>query len=179
MENKPFEIHSREEIFHPSGAFLSKLDKSAWDKKSILAQKDMLKFWAERAGELEWYEPWTKVLDDSNKPFYKWYIGGKVNIVHNCLDRYVKTWRRNKLALIWEGETGDQRAFSYHALNREVCKFASVIKAMGITKGDRVTIYLPSNSRNYNCNAGMCKNRGCSFCSIWRILGRIVAWPDS
>ncbi len=67
----------------------------------------------------------------------------KVNIIDNCLDRHVKTWRRNKLALIWEGEPGDQRSFSYHALNREVSKFANVLKAMGIKKGDRVTIYLP------------------------------------
>src|SRR5664279_5480367 len=143
VENTPFELHSNGEIFSPSSDFLAKLDKTAWDKKSKLAQKDMLKFWAERAGELEWYKPWTKVLDDSSKPFYKWFVDGKVNIVHNCLDRYAMTWRRNKLALIWEGETGEQRAFSYHSLNREVCKFASVIKAMGITKGDRVTIYLP------------------------------------
>ena len=70
-------------------------------------------------------------------------MGGQVNIVNNCLDRHVKTWRRNKLALIWEGEPGDQRSFSYHALNREVSKFANVLKAMGIKKGDRVTIYLP------------------------------------
>lgn len=143
LEKTPFEPLSNGEIFPPSPDFLTKLDKTAWDKKSKLAEKDMLKFWSERAGELEWYKPWTKVLDDSNKPFYKWFDGGKVNIIHNCLDRYAMTWRRNKLALIWEGETGEQRAFSYHSLNREVCKFASVIKAMGITKGDRVTIYLP------------------------------------
>jgi acetyl-CoA synthetase len=83
------------------------------------------------------------VLDESDKPHYKWFVGGKVNIVHNCLDRHLKSWHRNKLALIWEGEPGDQRTLSYHALNREVCKFASVLKAMGIVKGDRVTIYLP------------------------------------
>jgi acetyl-CoA synthetase len=143
LEKPPFESLSNGEIFHPSSDFLSKSDKLAWESKLKLSQKDMPAFWAERAGELEWYKPWTKVLDDSNKPFYKWFVGGKVNIVHNCLDRYAMTWRRNKLALIWEGETGEQRAFSYHSLNREVCKFASVIKAMGITKGDRVTIYLP------------------------------------
>ena len=100
-------------------------------------------YWAGRARELEWYRPWDTVLDESNKPFYKWFVGGQVNIVNNCLDRHVKTWRRNKLALIWEGEPGDQRSFSYHALNREVSKFANVLKAMGIKKGDRVTIYLP------------------------------------
>ena len=89
-----------------------------------------------------WFEPWTKVLDDSNKPFYKWFVGGKTNIVYNCLDRHVETWRRNKLALIWEGENGEKRTFSYHALNREVCMFANVLRSMGVKKGDRVTIYM-------------------------------------
>jgi acetyl-CoA synthetase len=83
------------------------------------------------------------VLDDSNPPFYKWFTGGSTNIVYNALDRHVNTWRRNKLALIWEGEPGDLRTFSYHALNREVCKFANVLRGMGVKKGDIVTIYLP------------------------------------
>ncbi len=74
---------------------------------------------------------------------YKWFVGGKTNIVLNALDRHVRTWRRNKLALIWEGEKGEVRTFSYHALAREVCKFANVLKSMGVTKGDRVTIYMP------------------------------------
>ncbi len=100
-------------------------------------------FWAGRAGELEWYKKWDKVLDDSNKPFYKWFVGGKTNIVLNALDRHVRTWRRNKLALIWEGENGEVKTFSYHALNREVCRFSNVLRSMGINKGDRVTIYMP------------------------------------
>ena len=87
-------------------------------------------------------QKWDKVLDDSNAPFYKWFVGGKTNIVYNCLDRHVATWRRNKLALIWEGENGEVRTFSYHALNREVCKFANVLRSMGVKKGDRVTIYM-------------------------------------
>jgi acetyl-CoA synthetase len=82
------------------------------------------------------------VLDDSNKPFFQWFVGGKVNIVTNCLDRHVDTWRRNKLALIWEGEKGETRSFSYHTLNREVCMFANVLRSMGVRKGDRVTIYM-------------------------------------
>ena len=97
-----------------------------------------------KPNELEWFQKWDKVLDDSNKPFFKWFTGAKVNIVHNCIDRHLKTWRKNKLALIWESEDGkDQRTFSYYALNREVNRFANIIKAMGIKKGDRVTIYLP------------------------------------
>ena len=137
------ETLSNGEIYRPSPEIVAGAHVPVWETKASQAEQDLTGFWAERARELEWYQPWTTVLDESNKPFYKWFVGGKVNIVYNCLDRHVKTWRRNKLALIWEGESGDQRTFSYHALNREVCKFASVIKAMGITKGDRVTIYLP------------------------------------
>jgi acetyl-CoA synthetase len=131
------------EVFVPSPEFVAQANVPDWEARSSQARKSLTEFWAERARELEWYQPWKTVLDDSEKPFYKWFVGGQVNIVHNCLDRHVKTWRRNKLALIWEGEPGDQRTFSYHALNREVSKFANVLKAMGVTKGDRVTIYLP------------------------------------
>ena len=100
-------------------------------------------FWAERAEELEWYEKWDKVLDDSDPPFFKWFVGGKTNIVHNALDRHLTTYRRNKLALIWIGEPGEHRTFSYFALNRNVSRFANVLKSMGVKKGDIVTIYLP------------------------------------
>jgi acetyl-CoA synthetase len=106
------------------------------------AARDLTGFWGECALDYEWYAPWEKVLDDSNKPFYKWFVGAKVNIVANCLDRHVQTWRRNKLALIWESEKGEMRTYSYHALNREVCMFANVLRSMGIRKGDRVTIYM-------------------------------------
>jgi len=100
-------------------------------------------FWGECAEELGWYKKWDKVLDDSDAPFFKWFVGGKTNIIHNALDRHLKTYRKNKLALIWEGEPGDTRTYSYHALNREVCKFANVLRSMGVRKGDIVTIYMP------------------------------------
>jgi acetyl-CoA synthetase len=109
-------------------------------KRSI---EDREGFWAEQAGHLEWFEKWDKVLDDSEKPFYKWFTGAKTNIIHNAIDRHLKTWRRNKLAIIWEGEPGDLRTFSYHALNREVSKFANVLKSMGVKRGEIVTIYMP------------------------------------
>ncbi|MEM8859261.1 MAG: acetate--CoA ligase, partial [Chloroflexota bacterium] len=90
----------------------------------------------------EWYKPWNKVLDDSNAPFYKWFVDAKVNIVHNALDRHMRTANRNKAALIFEGEQGDTQTYTYQQLNHEVCKFASVIRSMGVGKGDRVTIYM-------------------------------------
>ena len=131
------------EMYYPPPEITSKAlikDYESIYKKSL---EDPEGFWAERASELEWFQKWDKVLDDSNPPFYKWFVGGKTNIVYNALDRHLKTYRKNKLALIWEGEPGDTRTFSYFALNREVCKFANVLRSMGVKKGDIVTIYLP------------------------------------
>jgi acetyl-CoA synthetase len=131
------------EMYYPAPETTS----AAWikDYESIYQQsiEDPQGFWAARAEELEWSQKWDKVLDDSHPPFYKWFVGGKTNIVYNAIDRHLKTYRRNKLALIWEGEPGDTRTFSYFALNREVCKFANVLRSMGVKKGDIVTIYLP------------------------------------
>jgi acetyl-CoA synthetase len=106
------------------------------------AMSDIEAFWDKQAQNLDWFEPWQKVLDRSNAPFFKWFAGAKTNIAHNALDRHVKTWRRNKLALIWEGEPGDKKTFSYWRLWQETNKFANVLKSMGVRKGDRVTIYM-------------------------------------
>ena len=114
-----------------------------WDALAKTALADPLSFWAKEAEELEWYRRWDKVLDDSKKPFYKWFAGAQCNIVHNALDRHQKSWRKNKLSLVWVGERNEVRTYSYFALNRDVCKFANVLKAMGVRKGDRVTIYMP------------------------------------
>jgi acetyl-CoA synthetase len=114
-----------------------------WDSLAEKARKDLQGFWAAEAEELEWFQKWDKVLDDSKKPFYKWFVGAKVNIVHNAIDRHLKTYRKNKLALIWESEDGKlHQTYSYYAMNREVNRMANIIKAMGIQKGERVTIYM-------------------------------------
>ncbi len=99
-------------------------------------------FWDKAAKELDWFTPWYKVLD-WNYPWAKWFLGGTCNIAYNCLDRHVKTWRRNKVALIWVGEHGEERIFTYAELYRQVCRCANALKALGLRKGDRVTIYLP------------------------------------
>ncbi|MBM3887496.1 MAG: acetate--CoA ligase [Verrucomicrobia bacterium] len=132
------------EIYSPSEEIIAQAYvKEDWKAMAERA-RDLEGFWAEQADELEWFRKWDKVLDDSNPPFFKWFVGGQVNIVHNCLDRHMKTWRKNKLALFWESEDGnDKRTYSYFALNREVICMANIIRAMGVTKGDRVTIYLP------------------------------------
>ena len=130
------------EIFYPSNDIIKNARIRDWEAISAQAELNMEGFWAKEASELHWFEPWTKVLDDSNKPFYQWFVGGKTNIAYNCLDRHTKTAHRNKLALMWEGEKGEFRSFSYFALRRETCKFANVLKSLGVQKGDRVTLYM-------------------------------------
>ena len=100
-------------------------------------------FWAGLAEELDWFQKWDTVLDWSDAPFAKWFIGGKLNVSYNCIDRHVKNGRRNKAAIVWEGEPGDWKVYTYGDLLREVCQFANGLKSLGIEKGDRVTIYLP------------------------------------
>ena len=133
----------QQEWYPPSDEVVAQAHIKDWEAVGKQADKDFVGFWEERAKELiDWHEPWTKVLDDSAKPFFKWFVGAKTNIVYNAIDRHLKGAYRNKLALIWEGEKGDSRTYSYHALNREVSKFASVLKSVGVKKGDRVTIYM-------------------------------------
>jgi len=107
------------------------------------ALADPVAFWEARAREnLDWYQEWEQVLDDSEAPFYKWFVGAKTNIVHNALDRHITTWRKNKLAMIWEGEDGSQRSFSYFRLWQDVNRFACILRGMGVQRGDTVTIYM-------------------------------------
>jgi acetyl-CoA synthetase len=129
-------------VYPPSAEVVARARVKDWNALSQFAAEHPEQFWAERAEELEWYERWDTVLDDSNKPFFKWFVGGKFNIVHNALDRHMSTWRKNKVAYIWQGEDFSERQISYADLNREVCKFANVLKSLGVKKGDRVTIYM-------------------------------------
>src|ERR1051325_7483438 len=99
-------------------------------------------FWAELAeNELFWFQKWSHVFE-WNPPFAKWFAGGKTNISYNCLDRHLTTHRKNKVALLWEGEPGDQRQISYQELHRLVCRFANVLKGRGLKAGDRAIIYM-------------------------------------
>ncbi len=108
------------------------------------AERDYEGFWSKFAAELEWSRPWSKVLDWTNPPHAKWFVGGKINASVNCVDRHIRSARRNKAAIIWEGEPGERRTLTYFDLYRQVSAFANVLKSFGIKKGDRVAIYMPS-----------------------------------
>ncbi|MFI5250816.1 MAG: acetate--CoA ligase [Bacteroidota bacterium] len=137
------QISTNNELYSPSPEVIAQSRLKNRDELAKMAASDLEGFWAKEAGELDWYKKWDRVLDDSNKPFYKWFTGAKVNIVANALDRHQKTERKNKLALIWIGEQNEVRTYSYFAINREVSQFSNVLKSMGVHKGDRVTIYMP------------------------------------
>ena len=106
------------------------------------AARDPEAFWAEFARELEWIRPWTSVLQ-WKPPHARWFDGGQINASANCLDRHIRTARRNKAAIVWEGEPGDRRTLTYWDLYREVSAFANVLKSLGVKRGDRVALYLP------------------------------------
>ncbi|MHB8653620.1 MAG: acetate--CoA ligase [Terriglobia bacterium] len=105
------------------------------------ARRDSQGFWTKEAEHLDWFKKWTKVLD-WNVPWAKWFVGAKLNVTHNCVDRHAASSRRNKAAIIWEGEPGDSRVLTFAMLQREVNKFANVLKSLGVKKGDRVALYM-------------------------------------
>ena len=138
-------VLKEDRVFEPSKDFSAKSHiKNLQDYETLYQQAldDPEGFWASMAKELDWFKPWEKVLE-WNPPFAKWFVGGRTNIAHNCLDRHLTTARKNKAAIIWEGEPGDERILTYQTLHREVCKFANVLKQIGVNTGDRVAIYMP------------------------------------
>ncbi len=138
-------ILQEERVFPPPPAFARQAHIKSFDELERLraeASADPEGFWARMAKELDWFKPWDEVLH-WEVPHSRWFDGGKLNISHNCLDRHLSTWRRNKAALIWEGEPGDQRTLTYQQLHQEVCRFANVLKQAGVEKSDRVALYLP------------------------------------
>jgi len=139
-------ILEEKRLFAPSQEFAQQAHIESQQEYQDLyqtARANPEQFWADLAEqELDWFEKWDQVLD-WNPPFAKWFVNGKLNISYNCLDRHLTSWRKNKAALIWEGEPGDSRTYTYAQLHREVCLMANVLKQLGVEKGDRVGIYLP------------------------------------
>jgi acetyl-CoA synthetase len=133
-------------VFNPPARFSARArlrsmeDYREMHRRSL---EDPQGFWAEAARELHWFREWDRVLDDSKAPFYRWFSGGRTNICHNAVDRWAEGPTANKRAIIWEGEPGDRRDLTYAELKREVCRFANVLRQLGIEKGDTIAIYLP------------------------------------
>src|SRR5882762_3260775 len=138
-------LQQEDRVFPPPPAFSEKAhikSMAELEKLRTEASADPEGFWARMAEELHWFKKWDTVLK-WQPPHAEWFVGGRINISYNCLDRHLQTWRRNKAALIWEGEPGDQRTLTYQQLHSEVCKFANVLKRSGVEKGDRVALYMP------------------------------------
>ncbi len=130
------------EVYYPSRDIVRKARVKDYERLVKNAESDLEGFWEKEARELFWFKKWDKVLDDARKPFYKWFTGGQTNISYNCLDAHIHTHRKNKLALIWEGEKGEFHSYSYFALHRDTCRFANILRSLGVKKGDRVTLYM-------------------------------------
>ena len=138
-------VLQEERVFPPPERFSQQAHiKSMAELEELRAEADAdpEAFWARMAEELHWFKTWDTVLK-WDPPHAEWFGGGKINVSYNCLDRHLRTWRRNKAALIWEGEPGETRTFTYQQLHTEVCKFANVLKQANIQRGDRIALYMP------------------------------------
>jgi acetyl-CoA synthetase len=144
MSNGITSVLKESRSFHPPEPFAQQATISAAERERLVAwaDRDPEGFWAECAKALHWFKPWNRVLDWSNPPFAKWFIGGTLNASVNCLDRHL-TAHGEKIAILWEGEPGDTRTLTYRQLHQDVCRFANALKSLGIVAGDRVTIYMP------------------------------------
>src|SRR2546423_7576181 len=146
MSSNTETVLQEKRMFPPTAEFVKQANIAGMDAYRKLvaeAEKDFEGFWARLAREtLLWSKPFTKVLDESKAPFFKWFYDGELNASHNCLDRHLKS-QPDKIAIIFEADDGKVTKISYKALYHEVCKFANALKAKGVKKGDRVLIYMP------------------------------------
>ncbi len=138
-------ILNESRVFPPPAEFAANAHIRSFEEYEEIyaeAAENPEEFWAGAAESLHWFKKWERVLE-WNEPHAKWFVGGTLNVSYNCIDRHLKTNRRNKAAIIWEGETGETRTITYQQLHTEVCKFANVLKKLNIKKGDRVALYMP------------------------------------
>ena len=145
-ENTAIEsVLNESRVFPPAPAFAASAHIKSFDEYEKLyaeAAADPDAFWAKQAEALDWFRKWDTVLE-WNEPFAKWFNGGKLNVAYNCLDRHLTGWRKNKAAIIWEGEPGEIKTITYLQLHQEVSRFANVLKKLGVKSGDRVALYMP------------------------------------
>ncbi|HYN85192.1 MAG TPA: acetate--CoA ligase [Pyrinomonadaceae bacterium] len=133
-----------ERLFEPPAEFAARalVTPDEYERLREEASRDPESFWARMAEELHWFRRWDRVLE-WEPPHARWFVGATTNVSYNCLDRHLSTWRRNKAAFVWEGEPGEVRTLTYAQLHREVCRFANVLKKLGVARGDRVALYMP------------------------------------
>ncbi len=129
-------------VFEPKKEILEKAHVKHWEEE-IEKGKDLEKYWAEKAEQFEWFQKWDKVLDDENKPFYKWFTGGKINLAYNAVDRWIETEKRNQVAILYINERGEEKKITFYELYIQVNKLANALKNLGVKKGDTVSMYLP------------------------------------
>ena len=138
-------VLTEERVFPPPPEFAANAHIKSFEEYETLyaeAAADPQSFWAKQADSLHWFKKWDTVLE-WNEPFAKWFVGGKLNISYNCLDRHLTTSRKNKAAIIWEGEPGEIKTITYLQLHQEVSRFANVLKSLDVKSGDRVALYMP------------------------------------
>ena len=133
-----------QKVYKPLKKLIKQANVQDYEKTLKSAAKNPEKFWEEAARELKWFKPWDKILDKSKKPFFKWFTGAKINLAYNALDRHIETETKDKIAILWEDETGRTREYTYLQLYYEVNKLVNALRDAGIKKGDRVAIYMPN-----------------------------------
>ena len=129
-------------IFKPNVETIERAHVKNWDNE-ITKGKDFKKYWEDKAEDLEWFQRWDQVLDESNKPFYKWFLNGKINMAYNAVDRWIETEKRNHIAILYVNERGEEKKITYYELYLEVNKLANALKNLGVKKGETVSMYLP------------------------------------
>ncbi|MBZ9571542.1 acetate--CoA ligase [Methanobrevibacter sp. TMH8] len=134
--------HNGDQIVPPNSKVIERALVKDWDRE-INKGDDIEKYWAMEAEQFDWFKKWDEVLDTSEKPYYKWFVGGKINLAYNAIDRWIKTEKRNKIAILYTNERGDEIKLTYYELYREINKMANALRNLGIKKGDTVSMYLP------------------------------------
>ncbi|MCL2116660.1 MAG: acetate--CoA ligase [Methanobrevibacter sp.] len=135
-------LNNNTKVFSPTPNVVENANIKDWDKE-ISKGEDIEKYWAMEAEQLDWFKKWDTILDTSKKPFYKWFVGGKINLAYNAVDRWINTEKRNKIAILYANELGEEIKLSYYELYREVNKMANALLNLGVKKGDAVSLYLP------------------------------------
>ncbi|RBQ24515.1 Acetyl-coenzyme A synthetase [Candidatus Methanobinarius endosymbioticus] len=141
QENK-LSNNNGDQIVPPNNKIIERTIVKDWERE-IQKGDDIEKYWAMEAEQLDWFKKWDEVLDDSEKPYYKWFVGGKTNLAYNAIDRWIKAEKRNKIAILYTNERGDEIKLTYYELYREINKMANALRNLGIKKGDTVCMYLP------------------------------------